>query len=34
MLRDRIGAREKVTEAVFTFVAIDEEGKTRPVPVE
>ncbi|NDR57101.1 acyl-CoA thioesterase [Aliiruegeria sabulilitoris] len=34
VLRDRIGAREKVTEAVFTFVAIDEEGKTRPVPVE
>ena len=34
VLRDRIGAREKVTEAVFTFVAIDDEGKTRPVPVE
>jgi acyl-CoA thioesterase YciA len=24
----------KVTEAVFTFVAIDHEGKTRPVPTE
>ncbi|WP_116597599.1 acyl-CoA thioesterase [Primorskyibacter marinus] len=24
--------REKVTEAIFTFVAIDEEGKPREVP--
>jgi acyl-CoA thioesterase YciA len=24
--------REKVTEATFTFVAIDEEGRPRPVP--
>ncbi len=32
VLRDRIGKREKVTEAVFTFVAIDEEGRPRPVP--
>ena len=32
VLRDRIGAREKVTEAVFTFVAIDDEGRPRPVP--
>lgn len=32
VLRDRIGAREKVTEAVFTFVAIDAEGQPRPVP--
>ncbi|ABV93954.1 putative Acyl-CoA thioester hydrolase [Dinoroseobacter shibae DFL 12 = DSM 16493] len=32
VLRGRIGAREKVTEALFTFVAIDEEGRTRPVP--
>ncbi|MDV7143653.1 acyl-CoA thioesterase [Tropicimonas sp. TH_r6] len=31
-IRDRIGAQEKVTEAVFTFVAIDEAGRTRPVP--
>lgn len=34
VLRDRIGAREKVTEAVFTFVAIDSDGNTRPVPPE
>lgn len=26
-------AREKVTDAVFTFVAIDETGKPRPVPL-
>ncbi len=26
--------RIKVTEGVFTFVAIDEEGKPRPVPPE
>jgi acyl-CoA thioesterase YciA len=25
-------AREKVTEGLFTFVAIDEAGKPRPVP--
>ncbi len=30
--RGVIGAREKVTEAIFTFVAIDENGKPRPVP--
>lgn len=30
--RGTIGAREKVTEAVFTFVAIDDEGQPRPVP--
>ena len=30
--RGAVGEREKVTEAVFTFVAIDEEGKPRPVP--
>jgi acyl-CoA thioesterase YciA len=24
--------REKVTEAIFTFVAIDDEGQPRPVP--
>lgn len=34
VLRDRHGAREKVTEAVFTFVAIDEDGRPRPVPPE
>ncbi|MEO0702760.1 MAG: acyl-CoA thioesterase [Pseudomonadota bacterium] len=32
VLRDRIGAREKVTQAVFTFVAIDTEGRPRPLP--
>ncbi len=32
VLRGKIGAREKVTEAVFTFVAIDETGRPRPVP--
>lgn len=30
-LRGRVGAREKVTEAMFTFVAIDENGRPRPV---
>ncbi|WP_095590332.1 acyl-CoA thioester hydrolase YciA [Actibacterium ureilyticum] len=30
--RNRIGVREKVTEAMFTFVAIDEDGRPRPVP--
>jgi acyl-CoA thioesterase YciA len=30
-LRDRIGARVKVTQALFTFVAIDQAGKPRPV---
>ncbi len=33
-LRNRIGEREKVTEAVFTYVAIDDDGKKRPVPPE
>ena len=32
VLRDRFGKREKVTEAIFTFVAIDEDGKPRPLP--
>lgn len=31
VLRDLRGVREKVTEAVFTFVAIDENGRPRPV---
>jgi acyl-CoA thioesterase YciA len=26
--------REKVTEASFTFVAVDEDGRPRPVPKE
>lgn len=32
VIRDRHGAEEKVTEAVFTYVAIDDEGNTRPIP--
>ncbi len=32
VLRNRLGKREQVTEGVFTFVAIDESGKPRPVP--
>ncbi|MGO4916335.1 acyl-CoA thioesterase [Pseudogemmobacter sp. W21_MBD1_M6] len=32
VLRNRIGQREKVTEATFTFVAIDEAGRPMPVP--
>ncbi len=31
-LRHLKGRREKVTEAVFTFVAIDEDGRPRQVP--
>jgi acyl-CoA thioesterase YciA len=30
--RGRIGDREKVTEAVFTFVALDDQGRPRDVP--
>lgn len=30
--RERIGRREKVTQAVFKFVAIDHEGKPTPIP--
>ena len=32
--RNRIGSREKVTEGVFKFVALDESGKPTPVPPE
>jgi acyl-CoA thioesterase YciA len=32
--RNRIGRREKVTAATFTFVAIDDQGRPRPVPPE
>ncbi|MEH3119603.1 MAG: acyl-CoA thioesterase [Methylorubrum populi] len=32
--RFRTQFREKVTEATFTFVAIDEEGRPRPIPPE
>lgn len=31
-LRHRFGQREKVTEAIFTMVAVDDDGKPRPVP--
>ena len=30
--RFRTHSREKVTDATFTFVAIDENGRPRPVP--
>lgn len=30
--RDRIGLREKVTQATFKFVAVDDDGKPTPVP--
>lgn len=33
-LRNRIGAREKVTEATFTFVAVDENRTPRSLPPE
>ncbi len=33
-LRGRIGDRVKVTEGLFTFVAIDADGRPRPVPRE
>lgn len=32
--RSRIGLREKVTAAIFKFVAIDADGKPTPVPDE
>ncbi|NQV83909.1 MAG: acyl-CoA thioester hydrolase YciA [Rhodospirillales bacterium] len=32
--RNESGDRLKVTEGVFTFVALDKEGKPRPVPPE
>ena len=31
-LRRVLGERVKVTEGLFTFVAIDEDGRPRPVP--
>ena len=31
-LRRRVGDRRKVTEGLFTFVAIDDEGRPRVVP--
>ncbi|MBO9489512.1 acyl-CoA thioesterase [Endozoicomonas sp. G2_1] len=32
--RDRIGNREKVTKGKFKFVALDENGKSKPLPDE
>ena len=32
--RGRIGIREKVTEGIFKFVSIDDEGKPKPIPAE
>jgi len=32
VIRDRHGDEEKVTEAIFTYVAIDDDGKPRPIP--
>lgn len=31
VLRNRLGKREKVTEALFSFVAIDDDGRPRPL---
>jgi len=31
-LRHRFGIREKVTEAQFTFVCVDDDGRPIPVP--
>lgn len=31
-LRNRIGEREKVTEGLFTFVAIGDDRRPRPIP--
>lgn len=33
-LRGRQGLRVKVTEGLFVFVAIDQNGKPRPIPTE
>ncbi|MEO1233668.1 MAG: acyl-CoA thioesterase [Myxococcota bacterium] len=32
--RGRIGIREKVTDASFKFVSLDDEGRPKPVPAE
>jgi acyl-CoA thioesterase YciA len=34
VVRHRRGARIKVTSADFTFVALNEEGRKRPLPTE
>jgi acyl-CoA thioesterase YciA len=31
-LRRRLGDRVKVTEGIFTFVALDAEGRPTPIP--
>jgi acyl-CoA thioesterase YciA len=31
--RFRTHFREKVTDAVFTFVAVDDDGRPRPIPI-
>ena len=31
-LRNRLGERVKVTDGLFTFVAIDKDGRPRPLP--
>ena len=31
-VRERHGEREKVTDALFTFVALGEDGRSRPLP--
>ena len=33
-LRNRLGDRVKVTDGVFTFVAIDADGRPHPLPTE
>lgn len=30
--RDRIGVRQQVTEGIFTFVSVDEQGNAKPLP--
>lgn len=34
VLRDGLGDRVKVTQAEFTFVATDQDGRPRPVPAD
>jgi acyl-CoA thioesterase YciA len=33
VLKNRLGNRVKVTEGLFTFVAIDADGRPRPLPL-
>ena len=33
-LRDRLGTRERVTKAIFTYVALDDNGLSMVVPPE